>query len=260
MNYVDVDAARSTPGLRLVLTAGVPGPWGEAAKGVLHVKKIPYTPVRQEGGQPNDPLRAWTGHDNAPQAIWGSERARIGYAEIVLLAERLEPNPPLVPRDPRERALAFGLLHEIAGEQGFGWCRRLQIFHGVLRLPEGALPALLVESVSRMAGKYGYSPEQAAHADGRVVDILGLLSRMLLEQRDRGSGFLVGDALSAADVYWAAFAAMLSPLPAAQCPMPEGMRRSYTLADERALAAADPLLLAHRDRIYREFLPLPLRF
>jgi len=260
LDYITVDEARRRGGLRLVLTAGVPGPWGEAAKGVFHVKKIPYVPVRQDGGQPNDDLRAWTGHDNAPQAVYEGERPRIRVSEIVLLAERLEPSPPLVPSDPSDRVAMWGLLHEIAGEMGFAWCRRLQLFHPILQLPEGTAPAALVESISRMAAKYGYAPEAAAAADARVIEILGLLSQRLREQRERGSEFLVADALSAADVYWATFAAMLRPLPPEQCPMNDLMRGSYTVTDERTLAAADPLLLEHRDRIYRDWLELPLRF
>lgn len=260
MDYIEVEEAKQREGLRLVLTVGVPGPWGEAAKGVFHVKKIPYTAVAQLGGQTNDALREWTGHDNAPQAIYRAEPTRIHISEILFLAERLEPNPALIPSDPHERAQAFGLLHEIGGEMGFAWCRRLQLFHPILSLPEGAAPAPLLESVSRMAAKYGYSPEQAAGADRRVVEILGLLSDTLREQRAGGSDFLVGNRLSAVDIYWATFAAMLEPLPAEQCPMDDMLRGSYTLTDERARAAADPLLLEHRDRIYRDFLQLPLDF
>ncbi len=260
MEYVEVAEARKRGGLRLVLTAGVPGPWGEAAKGVLHVKRIPYTAVRQKGGQVNDELRAWTGYDNAPQAVYEDERARIGWSEILFLAERLAPNPSLIPSDPHQRVLMFGLLHEIAGEMGFAWCRRLQIFHPILQLPEGAVPAALRDSVGRMAAKYGYTAEAAAAASVRVVEILEVLSQTLRAQRERGSGFLVGDALSAADVYWATFAAMLEPLPPDVCPMDEMMRRSYTLRDEEALEAADPILLDHRDRIYRDYLELPLSF
>ena len=214
----------------------------------------------QLGGQANDELRAWTGYDNAPQAIYGTEPARIHISEILFLAERLEPNPPLVPADPHERALAFGLLHEIGGEMGFAWCRRLQLFHSILSLPDGVAPAAVLESVSRMATKYGYSPEQAKRADRRVVEILALLSDILREQRERGRDFMVGDRLSAADIYWATFAAMLEPLPPEQCPMDDMLRGSYTLNDEEARAAADPLLLEHRDRIYRGFLQLPLDF
>ena len=32
--WIDVETARTAPGLRLVLSAGVPGPWGESAKGI----------------------------------------------------------------------------------------------------------------------------------------------------------------------------------------------------------------------------------
>ena len=63
-------------GLRLVLTAGVPGPWGEAAKGVFHVKGVPFARVRQEAGAANQELVEWTGHDNAPVAVYDDERAR----------------------------------------------------------------------------------------------------------------------------------------------------------------------------------------
>lgn len=260
MHYLDVEEARGRGGLRLVLTEGVPGPWGEAAKAVFHVKGIPYTAVRQVGGRPNEALRAWTGFDNAPQAVWEDERARTGWAEIVLLAERLAPRPALLPPDPHERAWAFGLLHEIAGEMGFAWCRRLQLLHPILQLPEGAVPADLLAPVRRLATKYGYSPEQAVLADRRVVEILSLLSGVLLAQRERGRDFFVGGSLSAVDLYWATFAAMLQPLPPEQCPMDDVLRAGYTLSQAEALAAADPILLAHRDRIYRDRLGLPLDF
>jgi hypothetical protein len=39
--------------------------------------------------------------------------------------------------------------------------------------------------------------------------------------------------------------------------MPAGLRASYTLAPPLA-DLADPLLLEHRDRIYREVLTLPV--
>ena len=54
--YVDVERARAMTGLRLVLTSGVPGPWSEAAKSILHVKKLPCVKVRQELGGANREL------------------------------------------------------------------------------------------------------------------------------------------------------------------------------------------------------------
>ena len=76
MEYVDVEDAVDLPGLRLVLTVGVPGPWGEAAKALFHVKGVPFARVRQEPGAANRELVAWTGRDNAPIAVYADEAPR----------------------------------------------------------------------------------------------------------------------------------------------------------------------------------------
>jgi hypothetical protein len=77
--YLSVEEAISLPGLRVAFTRGVPGPWGEAVKAILSIKGIPFTPVVQEGGQPNEALVAWTGQSSAPVAVFGDERpARTG--------------------------------------------------------------------------------------------------------------------------------------------------------------------------------------
>lgn len=36
--YVSVEDARNAPGLRMVVVGGIPSPWGEAAKGIFHMK------------------------------------------------------------------------------------------------------------------------------------------------------------------------------------------------------------------------------
>ena len=151
MEYLEPELARTRPGLRLVLTAGVPGPWGEAAKSIFGLKGIEYLPVRQTAGESNPALIAWTGHANAPQAVLDDEPARTGWAEILLLAERLAPTPSLIPEDPHERALLFGLCFEICGEDGLGWHRRLQIMDAMLSLP-GADAGLLRDAP---AGDHG---------------------------------------------------------------------------------------------------------
>lgn len=259
MDYIEVEEAIGRPGLRLVLTAGVPGPWGESAKYIFGIKGIPYTPVRQLGGLPNEALARWTGSDNAPVAVYEDERPRSGWAEILLLAERLAPEPRLIPADPAERALMFGLCHEICGEQGLGWTRRLTMVHDMLEAdpPLSDLMRQIGESLGR---KYGYTPEAAAAAPERVAEILGVLAAQQRAQRERGRAYLVGDALSALDLYWAAFAGLLDPLPHELCPMPAPLRTSYELRDPKARAALAPSLLEHRDFIYREHLDLPLDF
>jgi len=259
LEYLDVEQARSRSDLRLVLTAGVPGPWGEAAKGLFRVKQIPYVAVAQEGGGENAALREWTGYDNAPIVVYGDEPPRSVWTEIIFFAEHLVSEPVLIPADPADRAAMFGLCHEICGEDGLGWSRRLMMLHELLQIPAVAdSPA--GDPARRLGRRYGYSPEAAEAAPPRAAEILELLASRLRDQRDRGSRFFVGDALSALDVYWAAFAAIVRPLPAAQCPMPEFLRAQYDVKDARVSAAVDPLLLEHRNFIYREFLQLPLDF
>ena len=188
MEYLEVEEAIKRPGLRLVLTAGVPGPWGESAKYILRVKGIPYAPVRQLGGLPNDALQRWTGMDNAPIAVYENERPRAGWVEILLLAERLAPQPSLVPAEARARALLFGLAHEICGEQGLGWTRRLTMVHEMLSA-DPPLPEPVRQIAETLGRKYGYSPEAAAGANERVAGILAMLTAQLREQSARGSRY-----------------------------------------------------------------------
>ena len=70
MQYISVVEARAREGLRLVLTAGVPGPWGEAAKALVNYKEIPWVAVRQGAGGRNADLAEWTGQTSAPVAVY----------------------------------------------------------------------------------------------------------------------------------------------------------------------------------------------
>jgi hypothetical protein len=87
---------------------------------------------------------------------------------------------------------------------------------------------------------------------------LRLLDSRLDSQHKSGSRFLIGDRLSALDIYWAAFAALIQPLPDDLCRMSPGFRRMYTCTDPAVAGEASPQLLAHRDFIYHEFLELPV--
>ena len=104
IEYIEVEDAIDRKGLRLVLTAGVPGPWGESAKGIFDVKRVDYVPVRQKAARVDSRLLEWTRQSSAPVAMFDNERPRSAWAEILFLAERLAPEPALVPDDARERA------------------------------------------------------------------------------------------------------------------------------------------------------------
>lgn len=252
VNYVSFDEARAADGLRMVVVTGVPSPWGEAAKGILHVKQIPWLAVRLEQG--NEAMAEWAGERSGPVAIHDDEAPRGGWAEILLLAERLAPKPRLLPEEPERRALALGLAHEICGEMGLGWCRRNMGVHAGLS-GEGGFPRPVA---GYLAGKYGYRAEEAPLYESRVIEILGLLAGRLHAQRDAGHPYYLGSELSVVDIYSATFMALFKLLPPEHCPIAEPMRAAFETVDEVTRRALDPILLEHRDFVYRESLELPL--
>jgi len=252
-DYVGIEAARKLPGLRLVLLRGLPSPWSQAARGIFRVKGLEYTPVQRLPDDPPTALRDWTGQDSYPVAMVESEKPRSGWAEILLLAERLAPEPALIPSDPRDRAWFFGLCHEVAGEMGLGWCRRLVAVDAGRRAdPPDPLAVWLGD-------KYGYAPAAAAAAPGRVADVLGLLRDQLKRQQAAGRRFLIGDSLSALDIYWATFCNLVSPLPPEQCPIPDALRPIFVASEPEVKAIVEDGLLEHRDFVYGEYLELPVQ-
>jgi glutathione S-transferase len=254
MQYVSVAQARGMSGLRLALSAGVPGPWTIAARALFDIRQVPYVPVLQEIMAPNEELVAWTGRRNAPVAVYEDEPAVDGWLEILVLAERLGSGPSLFPDDPIDRALAVGFSAEICGHGGFGWARRLTMTAtSTVQLP----PAQMAARDSMMSA-YGSRPEAIDAAPRRVIGILRALSAQLRRQRDAGSDYLVGDRLSGCDVHWAAFSQMVEPLPHEACAMDAGMRSVYGNMSDELRAEVDPLLIAHRDRIFERHIGLPL--
>ena len=155
----------------MVVVGGIPSPWGEAAKGILHIKGIDWTAVRLV--YDSEPLKEWAGQRSGPVAIYDDDKPRAGWAEILLLAERLAPTPALLPKDAAERALVFGLAHEICGEDGLGWSRRLQLIHAGLQGAGGFAPRV----AGYLAKKYGHSPETGSAAGARVARCSGCWRR-----------------------------------------------------------------------------------
>ncbi len=253
IEYVSVTEARSRPGLRVVMVGAVPSPWGEAAKGILHVEKVHYVAARLSSEM--QAVVDWTGHSSAPIAVFEDEKPRTGWAEILLLAERLAERPTLLPTDCEERALVFGLAHEICGEDGLGWARRLQGIHAGMTGAGGFAKPI----ADYLAPKYGYRPDGGEAATRRVVDLLRMLSSRLHRQREAGSRYLVADSLTAADIYLATFIALFAPLPTELCDIPDSFRDAFETMDDATRDAFDPVLVEHRDEIYRKHLELPLQ-
>ncbi len=254
MDYVEPKIAQDMPGMRLALTMGAPGPWSESAKGIFHLKGIDYVPVGQVGGAPNEDLVAWTGIRNAPVAVYNDEQPVEKWTDILALAERIAPDPRLVPEDPTERALMFNLATEICSERGFAWQRRLMMIHNT------AVDGEPNEGFKIMADDYGYNADEGATAPEKAAQTLRLLATQLHDQKARGSKFFIGDGLSALDVYWACFCALVRPLPDEQCAMAGFLRQLYEPDNDVVEKAIDPILVEHRDMMYAEYLGLPMDF
>jgi len=254
MEYVEAAEARQLPGLRLALTVGAPAPYSMSARAVLDLKGVAYTPVAQYGGGSNPDLVAWTGHRNAPVAVYEQETPRTGWLDILNLAERLGSGALLLPDDIEQRMRLIGLANELIGENGFVWQMRL------VMLGLGG-PQRAAEEAQRnpMYAEYGYSEAARAQALERARTVLETFTEHLRQQHAAGSRYLIGDRLSALDVYWAYFSQILGTLPEAQCAMPAPMRRAYDLSG-KAIGEFDPLLLEQRQWIFDNHLTLPMTF
>ncbi len=251
MKYISVEEARDQNTLRLVLCAGTPGVWGEAVKAIFAHKGIDYVAVAQDVGGENEALREWTGQTSAPALIDEDGLVRTHWEQFIGFAEQRAPQKPLVPDVIAERVQMYGLCNEIAGVDGFGWCRRLQSF-GAFGDP-AKIPVL-----ARMAAKYGYSDAAVAAAGQRCVDILGALDAQLTQS---GGPFYFGERISALDFYSAIFlGVMLEPLAAEIIPMNDGMRAGFAQVPAAMTAAFTDSLKVHRDRMFGAEIATPLDF
>jgi glutathione S-transferase len=250
-DYISTRQARGCGGLRMVVMGKVPSPWGEAAKGILHIKRIPFSAVRL--AYDDDELKQWAGELSAPVAFYDDEPPRTGWAEILMLAERLQPAPALLPLDPPTRGHALLLCEKFCAPSGLGSMRRLQNVHAGLTRNGG-----FSERVAGYLGrKYGYDPAQASGYGPRVRELLRELAAALRAKRGIGPYYL-GSTLSAVDVYSATFMAIFCPLPELQCAMDPSIRAAFESLDEDTAKAIDPVLLEHRDMMYAKHLELPL--
>jgi glutathione S-transferase len=256
VRFVELDEARAANGLRVVIATNVPSPWSQAALGLFDMKGLDYLAVRFR--RSDEEIKRWTGARNVPAVLFDDEPPRTGWAEIVMLAERLGGRVSLVPDDDERRTRMFGLSHELLGEAGLGWSVRLLLTHQSLAT-EGreGWPKPVADY---LAPRYGYAPDRAAGARARAVAVLRLLDRIVTESRARGHAYFLGSAPTALDVHAAVTLAVIEPLPEAQCPMPQVVRHAFETLDPEVRAAVTPALRAHRALMFERHLTLPVRF
>ncbi|HEV3109814.1 MAG TPA: hypothetical protein VGY99_04900 [Candidatus Binataceae bacterium] len=266
-NYIDVGQARAMSGLRIVASPGSIAPWSEAIKQILTLKRVPYVLVAQKQPGPDLELKQWTAQTSAPVAVWNDERPRSTWLEQLYLAERLAPDPPLIPAVRQDRVQMIGLINEICGETGLAWSGRLRYLHQVLRVRDSSAQNVTTDAqearafAQQLGEKYGYDPKAAEAAPRKIVEILRGLSARLEQQRSTGSRFFIGNALTALDIYWAAFCNTFSPPPLEWCPnLPPSQRQGMSKLAPAISDALSQLMIEHRDYIYQTYLKLPIDF
>ena len=251
--WLTVEEGIAAKGLRIApVRSGVPSPWSELCRALFHVKKIQFALISAR--EPKSGLAAFkaaTGHDVLPVVLWEDERPRASWIEQLALAERLAPEPALLPNRPAERAHIIGFLAELCIEGGFGWCRRLMMIE---RLLHDAHYGDRERAIGHyLAAKYGYHGASIAAARRRCEDVVAAFVQ--LSHVD--APYLAGPTLTALDLGWAAFAALIKPLHESGFAMHPLWRDLYTWSPTETAPEAVETLLARRDRIYDEWLELP---
>ena len=254
MQYSTVKELIDCDGLRIVLVQGVPSPWGMAAKAMIEHKGLDYAAAPLIGGDTNDDIVAWSGVNSGPVVAWNDEAPINRWNDILFLLERLAPQKPLLPDEPAKRVRAIGLSHEICGELGLGWNRRLRLFKPAMQTSEPP------KGMVRMSGKYGYNEADVAAAEQRQIASLNMLTAELKSQSGKGRDYFVGNSVTAVDFYWAAFCNIFDILPLDKCPIAEPFRPMFQTIEPGVKAAIDPVLLSHRDRIMEAHFKIPMEF
>ena len=93
----------------------------------------------------------------------------------------------------------------------------------------------------------------------RVLDILAVLAGLLTRSPETESPYLIGNTLTALDVYAATAMAVLAPFPQDLCPMiPEARAALMCFGGDLGLSIPSRLL-AHRDFIHQRHLEFPIQ-
>jgi glutathione S-transferase len=249
IEFVDVAAAKSRTEIRVVVSGLVPSPWSEAAKGLFRIARIPILAVR---ATPRDAeLAAWTGIQNVPVVLHGTEPVRSSWSAIVALVARLAPGTVL-PDDPAARADAMGLVELLAGENGVGWNARLAMIHdGITTNGERGFGQ---PAAGYLGARYGYTPAVADGLHDRVAaQLVHLASRLA------GRDYFGGDRPSAVDVYTATFLTPLSPIGEADCPaLSPRLRLAFASAADVLGPLVPAELAALRTRMFERHLAWPI--
>jgi len=204
-NFITLEEAASIEkGTRVTFVPGVQAMYAEALKNLCYVKNVPLTRVlhpimgvdKETGEDRQAKLYELTSQTSLPTMFHDKERPRNVWIEQLALVERIgtKDSPKLIPDNFEQRVEMFGICAVVLGEDGLVWNMRIMMD-------------------SPLAQKYGYSEEASAAAPGKIAEVITLIDNRLQAQEKNGSSYLIGDSLTALDVYWATMSMTILPVP-----------------------------------------------
>jgi len=253
-DWLTLEQALGAPGLRVApVRAGLPSPWSEFIRACFDAKRVPYSLVdARDADRSLTSLKTLTGQGSLPVVFWNDERPRSGWLDQLLLAERVAPHSPLLPPRLLDRSKVVGLIAELCSEAGFGWHRRVLMIERVLTEPNFTDRERAIGHY--LSKKYRHDTDSAEASTQRCEQIVAAFATLPAAGHD----YLLGANLTALDLAWAAFAALIQPLPEQLCPMKPLWRDLYTWTPAQTPRESLDALLSFRERIYREHLTLPV--
>lgn len=243
------EGAKMTEGLRVTMIPGLPGLFPEAFKNFLDARGTPYTRVMHPMASKADPnqtdLFALTKQKSTPVFFFNDERPRSAWIEQVKLGDQLgTKGESLIPADPEERVLMFGLLSELLSEDGIMWRGRL------------------LGGKSAFTLKYGWSEKAADAGPARMAESVKLFADQLNKQKAAGSKFIIGNKLTALDPIFATCSYMLKapgpdivPVTKTTAGFLKGMGRNPKPVQD--VVEANPYIIEYRDHILKTYCITP---
>ena len=252
--FISLDeAAKMKEGTRITFVPGIQAIYAEALKNICYVKKIKIIRVlhpfmgfdKKTGKDRQARLYELTSQTSLPTMFHDEQRPRNVWLEQLALAEKIGSSDSinLIPDNFQDRSDMFGLCAIVLGEDGLVWNMRI--------LSDGPL-----------ARKYGYSDDASSKAPSKMAEIVKVIDRQLEKQQERGSKYLIGDKISAVDIYWSTIS--MTILPASLEIMPKTKQNEGMLfffeANSKIPEIKEVLtdrILSHRDYILKTYCETP---
>jgi hypothetical protein len=167
----------------------------------------------------------------------------------------MAPEPSLVPSSFDDRVLFYGLAHSLMGQLGLCWQTRLLLID--VSLTTAGRCGFPQPVAAYLARKYGYSPV-ASGATRATLDVILSAFEQRLRLRSQHHRYLLGEHLTALDVYMVAALGVLKPNDDELGRLQRRGHHMLVSALGELKLEIPQLLLEYREFVYREHI-LPLR-